>query len=221
MGFIYKISNKINDKIYIGKTSRSVEVRFNEHINDSFNKNSSSYNYYLHSAIRKYGIKNFICETIEEVEESQINDREIFWISQYDSYNTGYNLTLGGEGRVIYQDADILKLWREGYSQKEITEILGITHGNISSRLSVLGIDEEERKARGKEKSTEKNSDPVLQFTKDGIFIKEWPSASAIERETGMSRSNIKSVCNGKLKSAYGFIWKRKNEYGPQRKKGG
>ena len=221
MGFIYKITNNINNKIYIGKTNRDINVRFQEHIDSSNSINSPSYNYYLHRAFRKYGIENFSIDKIEEVSEELINERERYWIKYYDSYNNGYNLTLGGEGNLIYKDEDILKLWRQGLSQTEITEQLGITHGNLSKRLDALGISKQDRENRGKEKLISKNSDPVLQYTKEGVFIREWRSASFIEKETGMLRTNIKSVCNGKMKSAYGYIWKRKFEEGPQRMKAG
>ena len=140
MGFIYKITNNINNKIYIGKTNRDISTRFQEHIDSSNSINSPSYNYHLHRAFRKYGIENFSIDKIEEVSEELINERERYWIKYYDSYNNGYNLTLGGEGNLIYKDEDILKLWRQGLSQTEITEQLGITHGNISKRLDSLGI---------------------------------------------------------------------------------
>ena len=52
-----------------------------------------------------------------------------------------------------------------------------------------------------------KLSKKILQFTKSGEFIQEWPSAYEAERELGIAQSNICSCCNGKLKSAGGFIW--------------
>lgn len=87
---IYKITNNINGKIYIGQ-SIDIEHRWNEH-------QKAKTNFYLHNAIRKYGIENFDFEIIEECEEHLLNSREIFWIDYYDSYNNGYNLTTGGEG---------------------------------------------------------------------------------------------------------------------------
>ena len=62
MGFIYKITNKINNKIYIGKTTRTVEQRYKEHLADSKRVRS-----YLHNAIQKYGSENFNVEKVEEV----------------------------------------------------------------------------------------------------------------------------------------------------------
>ena len=54
-----------------------------------------------------------------------------------------------------------------------------------------------------------KCSKPVLQFTLDGEFIREWPSAMECERN-GFDQSNVSACCNGRIKSAYGYIWKYK-----------
>ena len=53
-------------------------------------------------------------------------------------------------------------------------------------------------------------SKPVKQFTKDGVFLKEYPSTKEVERQNGFFCSNISSCCNGKQKSAYGYIWRYK-----------
>ena len=90
-GIIYKITNTINGKIYIGKTTRALDVRFNEHVKaDS----------YIGNAIRKYGEENFLREVIEECETSkQLNEREIFWIAHFNCKQpNGYNQTDGGDG---------------------------------------------------------------------------------------------------------------------------
>lgn len=55
-----------------------------------------------------------------------------------------------------------------------------------------------------------KKSKPVLQFDLDGNFIKEWPSMREIQRQLGFYQSSISLCCNGKLKKAYGYIWKYK-----------
>ena len=68
MGYIYKITNSVNKKIYIGKTVRTVSVRFREHLDRA----DENYQSYLYNAIRKYGQENFIVETIEEVNDEDI-----------------------------------------------------------------------------------------------------------------------------------------------------
>ena len=57
---------------------------------------------------------------------------------------------------------------------------------------------------------TQKCTKPVLQFTKSGEFIREWPSAHEVERVLGFFQGGISMCCLGKTKSAYGFIWKFK-----------
>lgn len=52
----------------------------------------------------------------------------------------------------------------------------------------------------------------VLQFTKSGEFVKEWPSTKEVMRQLGFNQSHISACCNGKLKSAYGYIWKYKKD---------
>lgn len=95
MGCIYKIINSVNDKVYIGQTKRTLSARFREHC---WNAMNSNYNYPLHNAIRKYGVENFSIELIEKCDNKDLNEREKFWIQEYNSYNNGYNATLGGDG---------------------------------------------------------------------------------------------------------------------------
>lgn len=98
---IYKITNLTNQKLYIGKTVKSIEYRFNRHCYESFKLNS---NLAIHKAIRKYGIENFKIETIFNVfVEEDLNHFEIMFIKEFNSCilepnSFGYNLSYGGEG---------------------------------------------------------------------------------------------------------------------------
>ena len=58
---------------------------------------------------------------------------------------------------------------------------------------------------------SEKRSKPVLQYTKSGEFVKEWKSATDVQRTLGYLHNNISNCCNGKRKSAYNYIWKFKD----------
>lgn len=89
---IYKITNLINNKVYIGQSIHP-ERRWKEHIWGISNHKS-----YIHSAIKKYGVENFLFEIIESDIENY-NEREIYWINFYQANNPryGYNLTEGGE----------------------------------------------------------------------------------------------------------------------------
>ena len=103
MHYIYKYTNKLNGKSYIGQTN-NLQKRFNGHKSEAFNPNASGYNLPFHCAIRKYGIDNFTYEVLEEIADGEsqgfIDDREIYFIGYYHSLTTenGYNLTIGGGG---------------------------------------------------------------------------------------------------------------------------
>lgn len=94
MGYIYKITNIINNKIYIGQTTKTITERFQKHINTMMYGTKT----YLYNAMRKYGTSNFIIEKIEEIPNEKLDEREQYWIKYYNSYdpNQGYNMTLGG-----------------------------------------------------------------------------------------------------------------------------
>lgn len=94
-GKIYKIQNTINSKVYIGQTTQTLKKRFSGHC--CYSKTDRSVNMYIKRAIHKYGRENFSIELLEECPIEQMSEREKFWISYYDSYNSGYNLTLGGQ----------------------------------------------------------------------------------------------------------------------------
>lgn len=87
------IKNKVNEKCYIGQTN-NIERRIRRH-----KKDSKILDTYLYRSIRKYGWDNFDISIIDECDSrEELNEREIFYIDKYDSFNNGYNMTLGGDG---------------------------------------------------------------------------------------------------------------------------
>ena len=101
IGYIYKIVNLVNNKIYIGKTINSVEHRLKEHIRTS--KRKRTYTSYLYNAMNAYGEENFGVEVIEKCQLSIIDERERFWIKNLNSQSPdiGYNIQEGGEGGAV------------------------------------------------------------------------------------------------------------------------
>jgi group I intron endonuclease len=95
MAYVYILTNILNEKQYIGKTTKSVDVRLSQHLSDAKHQNS---NIHFHKAIRKYGIENFHIECLE-VSDKLVNLWEIHLILRWQSKApNGYNLTDGGEG---------------------------------------------------------------------------------------------------------------------------
>lgn len=119
---IYKITNKINQKHYIGQ-SVNIENRWNKHKSDMYKKS-----YPLYLAFNKYGIENFSFEIILECTKEELNDKEVEYIEKYDSFYNGYNQTLGGQNPTYFKlNAEIVDnifndLKYSDLTQKEIAK---------------------------------------------------------------------------------------------------
>ena len=225
MGVIYKVTNNINGKVYIGQTRCGLNIRWKQHVNNSACENANDYNTYLHVAMRKYGIDAFSIEEIETCDNTELNDREIFWIARYNSFNNqyGYNLTLGGGGSQKYTDEEILKLWDQGMSIGDIHDVSGIDRGWISVRLKACGITDTEISNRRYKVSGNKNSMVVYQYALSGEYIGSFKSVNDARRMTGVG--HIEKCCSGKQKQAGGFQWSYKKvnkipPYEPTKAKG-
>ena len=88
MGYIYKITNQINNKMYIGKTTKSIEERWKAHQKKALEHS----NRYLYDAMNHYGIENFTIEQVEKCDNSILNEREIYWIKYYNTYYLAENI---------------------------------------------------------------------------------------------------------------------------------
>ncbi len=139
---IYKITNKINGKAYIGQ-SIDIEARWKNHKLKPFVLGSENYDKCLYKAIRKYGLENFSFEVLEECEPKQLNEREIYWINYYQTFppelGKGYNQTAGGEG-TVRGNKDLATitnyLLNTNLSQTKIAELTGYAQtliGGINS----------------------------------------------------------------------------------------
>lgn len=99
-GKIYLITNDVNSKVYVGQTIQTLKKRFNGHC--CYSKSDRSSNMYIKRAIHKYGKDKFHITLIEECPVDLLNERERYWISFYNSYNEGYNLTKGGQESINF-----------------------------------------------------------------------------------------------------------------------
>lgn len=169
MNCIYIIRNTINDKVYIGQTTQNIRDRWLKHKSDSKHNNTKFYH-----AINKYGIENFYCEILEDnVAREDLDDRERFWITYYDSYNFGYNSTLGGQDHPTdFDPALILEKWNEGYSETEISKILNLSLDRVSrSLIHQLDITPEEINERKKKYMQKYSDDQLLEYWQQGFGI--------------------------------------------------
>ena len=206
MGYIYKVINNINNKIYIGQTRRTIEIRWKEHIRDSF-KPSRSYTSILHSAIRKYGEEAFSVENIETCDNKILNEREIYWINYYDSCNNGYNISHGGNGYLKYEDEELLTLWDEGLSAGEIAKQLDLCTDTVTRRLKTCDINEEEIIQRGIKHRSKAMMKPIYQYDLKGNFIRGYESIEEAEKINNII--NIKANNGAIHKIAGGYRWSR------------
>ena len=154
--------------------------------------------------------------------EEEMNSDEQYYIEFFDTlYPNGYNLTKGGDGGVHCEEtrkkmSEIAKNISDEHRKKLSESAKGrIFSDEHRKKLSEAHkkICGEKHPLFGKHRSDEtrkKLSKKVLQFSKTGELIREWPSIQEIERNTGYGHGTISRCCNGKQKSAYGFLWKFK-----------
>ena len=104
IGYIYKIYNDFDEKVYIGQTLKERPTdRFSQHKYIARHPEQGRGESYLHKSMTKHGVEHFSFEIIEEVDNELLNEKEIYWISYFNSQMpNGYNMTSGGEGTNNY-----------------------------------------------------------------------------------------------------------------------
>lgn len=208
-GFIYKITNDVNDKVYIGKTLLSIDKRLSEHKQDSCRDQKQTRP--LYRAMNKYGCDKFHIELVEECPIDNLSEREIFWIDFYNSYKNGYNATIGGDGKQLYDYDAIIKGFLSGKLIQELAEEFECCVDTVSAALHLANID-------SKANAVKKFQKGLSMKNKDGILVQIFESRrQAVDwlRQNNYTQSdNIDNIiatigraANGKRKTAYGFIW--------------
>lgn len=173
MAFIYCIINKINHKKYVGKTTSSVEKRFNEHLNDSNRKRCEKRP--LYSAIRKYGKENFVIEILEECSREILSDKEAYWIDKLGTYKNGYNATKGGEGKLLIDDEEVIEKYVLCGRVSLVAREMNRDAGQISKILKEHNIYPEHRPY---DSGVIKQKKKILQYNKEGVLVNAFDSVS-------------------------------------------
>ena len=208
MSYIYKITNDINNKIYIGKTAFSIQKRFQEHCQDAFRERCEKRP--LYAAMQKYGIEHFSIEQIEECSDDIAADREAYWIGVYKAYSTGYNATLGGDGKFLYDHEAIANRLKEHPYSFDVAAEFGCCIDivrNIANQYNISLLAHNER-----------NKKFITAYTKKGDKVQDFESTVEAAQwcfdngkcptlNSGV-RGHIADAANGKRKTAYGYLWK-------------
>lgn len=228
---IYKIENKLNGKLYIG-SSYNINERKSKHYYDL--RNNKHHSITLQRSYNKHGEDNFIFEIIEECLIENLLSKEIFYIEQLNPfYNSAHVINSPyGSKRTFEQKQKLSMIRKQEYNSLTEEEkynrykhLLGWNKGKkmpegMSKKLSERNILDD----RGKKLSEIKKimiekgeyqyrKTVILQFDRLGNFIKEYEriidAAKAMNKK---STGFIVNCCKGRKPSAYGFIWKYKNE---------
>lgn len=214
---IYKITYKPNGFVYIGQ-STDILQRWRDHLRA---KDASLF----HQRLQSSNITDFTFEIVEECDQDELDEKEQYWIQFYDSTKKGYNMTKGGSTGVLPSlsknakqvaqyslEGQLLATFssaKEAQDQTKVSQITSccrgerITAGDYQWRYyesiplsNIQAVSTPTSKPKG-----------VVQYTLDGIKIREFDSIADASRAMNISSSSISSVCSGKTYSAGKFRW--------------
>ena len=213
-GIIYTVTNKETKMVYVGLTTKSLEVRKKDH-NKKSKKGKS---YAFQQAIATYGPEAFRWEQVDTANTiDELAEKEKAYILKYNSKEDGYNLSVGGDvQKSVYQynistgvlvnkfsnltDAGAtMNLTKQDLS-KVCLSVNKVSNGFVWSYSSTypIHINDNRRKV-------------VQQLTLEGEFLTEYKSVSEASKLTGCNKTSIAKVCRGERQSCGGFSWKFKN----------
>lgn len=230
IGYIYKITNNINQKVYIGQTIRDAKARWKQHKQAMNYKNGPQYWNHLYSAMRLYGLENFTFEVIEECNDSILDEREIFWIAKYNSndLDCGYNNTGGGQaaGKIITRPVAQYDL--EGYLlavYPSISEAARATGGDsgwiteICNGRNALSANSQWRYADDDPPMEfwRRSMDSVCQYDLNGNLVKVHSNSRVAANNTGINHVCILNCLNGHHASAGEYQWRFAHEEPPEK----
>ena len=180
---IYKITNLINNKLYVG-SAVNIKNRFKTH--KRLLKNNKHFNNHLQSSYNKYGIDNFSYDIIEITSIETLLNRESFWINELNANNTkfGYNKRLEVSSNIG------IKLSYE--TKKRLSE----------SHMGHKRSDETNKKI------IESQYKVICQFDKEGNFIRKHKSLQEAAKSLNVTYTSSITFCLKKrIPSALGFLW--------------
>lgn len=237
-GYIYIITNTVNNKQYIGQTIRTIAIRFNGHISAAKNHLDETY---LHRAMNKYGFDNFtvqevVCVHKNSSEELQLelNHLEKYYIEFYNTLSpNGYNLTKGGfEGSesgkkkvdeydlngVFIKTHDSLIDAARSVNTQVSHSIIACCDGKSKYAFQKIwryhGESLEQYELPNKKIAERINRKaPIDQYSKTGVYIQSFDSiVDALDFLEIKDSNHISECCKGKIHTAHGFVWRYKDD---------
>lgn len=218
LAYIYKITNDINNKIYIGKTTSCNPIdRWKEHLQEYKRKRCEKRP--LYAAMNKYGTEHFHFEVIEETDDPE--EREKYWIEKFRTYVgfgdcNGYNATLGGDGKpyLNLNEQEVIQ-----YHIKEASYVLVKTakHFKVDRDTIKNILDKNNIKILSSfEYSQKYTMQKVCQIDLEtNEIINIFDSYADANRYMGKNRKSsvIRMAAYGKYKTAYGYKWIKYVDY--------
>lgn len=218
---IYLIRNKLNGKGYVGKTIRTLEVRIKEHV---LNAIAHHVEMPIYAAIRKYGIDNFDTRILQECDDEQLlSELEKQWISELETFEHGYNATLGGDGPLGYRHTEETKRKMSESRKGEKNPMFGKSWGKLQWTAEELAIrneklrknprchlprTEEDKKKIGAAASIHKRKAVEKCMRDDGTVLDVYPSLQAAAIAVNGQANKISEVLCGRRVTHKGYIWK-------------
>lgn len=224
---VYKITNIINNKNYIGITTRGLENRWKEHLSVANNQNSKDYNALFKKAIRKYGKENFKIELLENCNSIEnMKEKEKFYIAKYNSYafspnGWGYNSTMGGDGVFGYGKAVVMIdpltceleeyfntiAEAESFYGRGVLECCKNYQNSHFKKIFLYYEDYKDKTLKEIQDIIDSRLNIISQLDLNGNFIKNWYSSTEVKKQLNYSQANISSCCIGTRKQANGYQW--------------
>lgn len=214
---VYLARNNVNGKGYVGQTRRTLEQRWAEHVNNALKMMCEMP---IYDAIRKHGAEAFEVSVLEECSSLEnLDQAEVRWISELETYSKGYNATKGGHGIHGYKHTDDAKrrmgLNRSGpknhnYGKKGWGRT-GPHTEETKRKISLIRTGkkihtEESKKKIGLASSIHKRK-AVRQCGKDGTFVKVHPSIKEAAKAVNGQANKISDVLCGRRMTHKGYIW--------------
>lgn len=204
---VYKITNKITGKVYIGITNQGAGARYRHHWYEARIGEPAP----IHRSMAKYGEENFTLEIIDFADTyEELKEKEKYWIKQYDSVNRdkGYNLTEGGDGT-----------FGRMHSEETKNKIRQKAIGRKASEETKKKMSDSQKKYKEAHRAHADiirllNQKAVVVYDLDGNKLEEFETTKQCATKYKVSSTMIKTYCRSeqpKVAKKFNVIWRYKN----------